>query len=170
MNSIEEQLWAYIDGTCTAQEQAHTAALIASSEEYQQQYQELLVLHNDFATFELDEPPMAFTYNVMEQIRTQEALVPLKAAINKRIILGIAGFFVITILALLAFALKDMNWSSTSTGTFKLPVQVSVPKVNGLFTGHWMQSFLFFDVVLGLFLFDAWLRKRANGQQHEAIN
>jgi hypothetical protein len=98
----------------------------------------------------------------MEQIRTQEASVPLKAAINKRIIYAIAGFFVLSILALLVFTLRDINWSSGSSSqtTFKMPVQINAPQVKSIFSGRWMQGFLFFDVVLGLFLFDAYLRKR----------
>jgi hypothetical protein len=162
MNSIEEKLWNYIDGTCSPQEHEHISQLILHDEEYKQQYAELMQLHNEFSNLELDEPPMAFTYNVMEQIRTQEASVPLKAAINKRIIYAIAGFFVLSILALLVFTLRDINWSSGSSSqtTFKMPVQINAPQVKSIFSGRWMQGFLFFDVVLGLFLFDAYLRKR----------
>jgi anti-sigma factor RsiW len=169
MNSIEEQLWSYIDGTCTAEERGQISHQIAHNPEYQELYQELMQLHNEFQTLELDEPPMAFTYNVMEQIRTQEASVPLKAAINKRIIWGIAAFFVLTILAVLIVALRDMNWSSnTTTATVTMPAQLNVAKVNSFFSGPWMKGFLFFDVVLGLFLFDGYLRKRNDFKENQA--
>jgi len=168
MNSIEEQLWSYIDGTCTAEEREQISRLIAHDEAYKEQYQELLQLHNEFGALELDEPPMAFTYNVMEQIRTQEASVPLKAAINKRIIWGIAGFFILTILAVLVVALRDVNWSSSTTTTaLNVPAQLNVTKVNSFFSGPWMKGFLFFDIVLGLFLLDGYLRKNAQSKQGE---
>ena len=169
MNSIEEQLWSYIDGTCTAEERAHISQQLAHNPEYQQLYQELMQLHSEFGTLELDEPPMAFTYNVMEQIRTQEASVPLKAAINKRIIWGIAAFFILTISVVLIVGLRDINWaSSSSTSALKVPAQLNVAKVTGFFSGPWMKGFLFFDVVLGLFLLDGYLRKRTQDKQEGA--
>jgi anti-sigma factor RsiW len=73
MSSIEEKLWNYIDGTCTPDEQEAIARLIAQDEIYRRKYNELLKLNAEFAAIELDEPPMAFTYNVMEAIRTENA-------------------------------------------------------------------------------------------------
>jgi anti-sigma factor RsiW len=66
MNSIEEQLWNYIDGTCTPGEQQAISMLIETDENYRRQYEELLALNAEFANIELEEPPMAFTYRVME--------------------------------------------------------------------------------------------------------
>ncbi|MES2274476.1 MAG: hypothetical protein V4592_00520 [Bacteroidota bacterium] len=169
MNSIEEQLWNYIDGTCTNAEREQISQLIIHDEEYKQQYAELMQLNNEFSSIELDEPPMAFTYNVMEQIRTQEASVPLKAAINKQIIYAIAAFFVLTILTVLAFALRDINWSSggSQTTSFKMPASLNSSEIKSFTSGPWMNGFLFFDVVLGLFLFDAYLHKRNKPKQND---
>jgi len=86
MNTMEEILWNYIDGNCTADEQKIITSLIDRDEAYRAKYRELLSLNKEFSAIELDEPPMAFTYNVMEAIRTEHAQKPLKAAINKRII------------------------------------------------------------------------------------
>jgi anti-sigma factor RsiW len=169
MNSIEEKLWNYIDGTCTPDEHSEISQLIISNEEYKHQYEELRQLHNEFGALELDEPPMAFTYNVMEQIRTQEAAVPLKTAINKNIIRAIAVFFVLTILTILVVALSQVNWNSANTASIKLPTQLQAPALNNYFTGKWMNGFLFFDVVLGLFLLDTYLRKRNMSKEPENI-
>jgi len=106
MNNIEEILWNYIDGNCTADEQKAISDLIAGDEAYRIKYNELLNLNKAFAGMELDEPPMAFTYNVMETIRTEYAQKPLKAAINKRIIRGISIFFVLTIVCLSVFTYR----------------------------------------------------------------
>jgi len=169
MNSAEEKLWSYIDGTCTATERAEIAAMIAANEEFRLQYEELLALNAEFASIELDEPPMAFTYKVMEQIRTEEARVPLRTIIDKRYIYGVAGFFGITIVAILIFAVSSMDWTSnTNTLTFASPVKISMPNVSSAFKQVWMQCFLFFDTVLALFLADSYFRKKSSVRQGEA--
>jgi len=158
MNSMEEKLWNYIDGNCSADEQTAIARLIEQDEVYNAKYNELLQLHNEFAVMELEEPPMAFTYNVMENIRAQHAQQPLKAAIDKRIILGISAFFIITIVALLIFSLSTVNWSAGTQ--IKMPQQLSTGHIKSYFTGPVIKGFLFFDVIMGLFLLDNYLRRK----------
>ncbi|GAA4336102.1 hypothetical protein GCM10023149_44610 [Mucilaginibacter gynuensis] len=163
MNSIEEKLWNYIDGNCTPEEQQAISLLIEQNEAYRNTYNELLVLNAEMATIELDEPPMAFTYNVLEQIRAEQAHKPLKAAIDKRIITGIAAFFLISIGVLVIYMLTQINWTSDSTGwripEIKAP-ELKAPDLKNVFSGTIVQSILFVDTVLGLFLFDGWLRRR----------
>ena len=166
MNNIEEKLWNYIDGTCTADEQNATSKLIASDEAVRLKYQELLTLNMEFATMELDEPPMAFTYNVIEAIRTEQAQVPLKATVNKRIIMGIAIFFMLTLTGFLVFAFTKMDFASIGTVRIpvKMPANFKMPEVSTHFSKPLVEGFMFFDVVLGLFLFDAYLRRKKNAQ------
>ena len=167
MNTIEEKLWNYIDGTCSPADRDAIARLIEQDEAYAKKYQELLELNQEFATMELDEPPMAFTYNVMEAIRTENAMQPLKANIDKRIILGIGIFFVFTILALLVFTFANIHISgiNISTTDIKLPAGVKLPSTNSLFSGPVLKWFLIFDVVLALFLTDAYLRRKKTARQ-----
>jgi len=162
MNSIEEQLWNYIDGTCTANEQSAINQLIASDEAVRLKYHELLALNMEFATMELEEPPMAFTYNVIEAIRTEQAQAPLKAAINKRIIMGIAIFFVLTLTGFLVFAFTKMDFASLGSVNLgvKVPSNFKMPEVGTQFSKPLVEGFMFLDVVLGLFLFDAYLRRK----------
>lgn len=160
MNHIEEKLWNYIDGTCTLEERQAISRLIEEDEVYRHQYQELLAFNQELHAIELDEPPMAFTYNVLEAIRTEEAQKPLKAAINPNIIKVIAGFFIVTILTLLAFALASTNWSA-SGGSMPVPVEVkSLLHIKSYINGPALRIFLFFDVVLALFLVDSYLRRK----------
>jgi hypothetical protein len=167
MNTMEEKLWNYIDGSCTPAEQDAITRLIEQDEVYAKKYQELLSLNQEFAAMELDEPPMAFTYNVMEAIRTENAMQPLKAAIDKRIILGISIFFVFTILALLVFSFANINISDihVSAQDIKLPATVKLPGTTSLFNGPFLKWFLIFDVVLALFLTDAYLRRKKTAKQ-----
>ena len=159
MNNIEEILWNYIDGNCTADEQKTIGALIEQDEAYRHKYEELLNLNKQFSAIELDEPPMAFTYNVMEAIRTENAQQPLKAVINKRIIMGISTFFVLTLVLLLAYTLSSVNWSAQHISV-NIPSGVKIPDITNYITKPVIQGFLFFDVILGLFLFDTWLRNK----------
>jgi hypothetical protein len=158
MNSIEEKLWNYIDGACTPEDEKAISLLIEQDEVYRRKYNELLKLNNEFAAMELDEPPMAFTYNVMETIRTENAMQPLKSAINKRIIRGIGLFFILTISVILVIALASINWHAGQVGA-QVASKLSVP-IKQYFTGNVVKTFFFFDTVLILFLLDSYLRKK----------
>jgi len=159
MSSIEEKLWNYIDGSATPDEQQAISILIEQDEIYRAKYLELLKLDQEFSAMELDEPSMAFTYNVVEAIRTEQAQKPLKATINHSIIKGISGFFLFVILALVIYLLANINWSTVNTGVQFTTVQM--PDLKNYFKGPVMQGFLYFDIILGLYFFDSYLRKRS---------
>jgi anti-sigma factor RsiW len=159
MKNAEEKLWDYIDGNCSAEEHKAINALMAIDEAFRLKYQELLALNQEFSAMELDEPPMAFAYNVMEAIRTENAQQPLKAAINKRLIKGITLFFIATISVLLLYMLANMSWNSGNI-TFAAPVSFKMPDFKSYITKPVIQGFLFFDTILALFLADAYLRKK----------
>jgi len=160
MKNIEEELWNYLDGLGSEQERERISHLIATDKAYQQQYEELLSFNNELESIELDAPPMAFTYNVMETIRTEEASKPLKAAIDNRIIKGIALFFIVSILALVGMALATTNWNSVTTGGLKMPADLHLPSLKNIFNNTALKGFVFFDTVLALYLFDGYLRRR----------
>ena len=164
MNNIEEILWNYIDGNCSADEQATISNLIAGNEAYRLKYQELLNFNKDFEELTLDEPSMAFTYNVMETIRTENAQKPLKAAINKRIIRGISIFFVFTIACLLVFTLTNIQLSGGSIPV-SLTTGIKIPNIGNYISKPVIEGFLFFDLVLALYLFDTYLRKKNLSKQ-----
>ncbi len=163
MNSIEEKLWEYIDGSCTADEQQAISLLIEQDETYRKKYQELLSFNAEITAMELDEPSMAFTYKVMENIRAEHAKTPLKTSIDSRIIKVIGGFFVFTIAALLVYMFASINWSA-GNGTVNLP-SIKMPEVSSITGSGVFKGFMFFDVVLVLFLFDGFLRKRGVAKQ-----
>src|ERR1700761_4690785 len=147
MNTIEEKLWNYIDGSCSEEERKAIDILIAQDEVYRRKYEELLSFDQQISNMELDEPPMAFTYNVMEGIRAEYAQQPLKSAINKRIIKGIGIFFIVTITLALLFAMSNIHLSSgNSTGGSSL--NFKIPNIKNYFTPGVIEGFLFFDVVL----------------------
>jgi len=167
MNAIEEKLWNYIDGSCTPEEERAISILIDTDAVYKQKYNELLQLNVDFGAMELDEPSMAFTYNVMEAIRTENALRPLKAKVDTRIIWGIGAFFIVTITVLLVFVLASINWQQSGhvSQSFSLPkVDIALPSVKDLFSANIIRGFVLFDLVLALFVLDTYLRKKLNSK------
>jgi hypothetical protein len=161
MNSIEEKLWNYIDGTCPPGEYAAIGRLIETDEVYRQKYEELLLLNAEFKQIELDEPSMAFTYNVMEAIRNEHAQSPLKAKINSSIIKGIGLFFILTISAVLIYILCSINWSA---GASAPEVKFTMPNMGPLWSNPYMKGFWFFDLILALYLFDGYLRKKSSAK------
>ena len=164
MNTIEEKLWNYIDGTCSNEERKAIDILIAQDEVYRRKYGELLALNQEFSKMELDEPSMAFTYNVMEAIRAEHAQQPLKAGINKGIIKGISGFFIVSIALLLILAISNVHTGSANISVH-LPDSLRLPDIKNYLSKPVLEGFLFFDIVLGLFLFDAWLRRKNVSKQ-----
>jgi len=166
MNTIEEKLWNYIDGTCSDEDRKAIDILIAQDEVYRRKYEELLALNQEFSKIELDEPPMAFTYNVMEAIRAEHAQQPLKAGINKRIIKVISGFFIVSIALLLVLAISNVHVGNSSVNiSVHLPDSVRLPDIKNYLSKPVLEGFLFFDIVLGLFLFDALLRRKGVSKQ-----
>ena len=159
MNNIEEKLWNYIDGNCSVEEEKAISSLIAADEACRLKYQELLNLNKEISGIGLDEPPMAFTYNVMEAIRTEQARQPLKAAVNNRIIRSIAAFFVLTLLGLLVYTFANVSWTSVHVPS-EIPSNLKLPDTSNLFSRPVIEGFFFFDMVLGLFLFDSYLRRK----------
>lgn len=164
MNTIEEKLWNYIDGTCSDEERKAIKILIAQDEVYRRKYEELLALNQEFSKMEPDEPPMAFTFNVMEAIRAENAQQPLKAGINKRVIKSISGFFIVSIALLLIYMLSTVHLTPVNISGH-VPDSLRLPDIKNYLSKPVLEGFLFFDTVLGLFLFDGWLRRKDVSKQ-----
>ncbi|MEO8885928.1 MAG: hypothetical protein ABI367_07680 [Mucilaginibacter sp.] len=153
MNNIEEKIWAYIDGSCSEEEALAINLLIEQDVNYQKIYDEIVTLNERLSSLELDEPSMAFTYNVLENIRNENAKQPLKTTINTAVIKGIAAFFLVTILALLILVVINIDWSTNTTNNYTLP------KLN-LLSDSVLKGCMFLDIMLGAFLADTFLRRK----------
>lgn len=158
MIEMEEQLWNYIDGFCTREEQKTISLLIKQDENYRNKYAELLAFQENMLLVDLEEPSMGFNFKVMENIRADYVRVPLKTKINRRIIIGIAAFFICTILLLLGYVFVNINWTDSATTTIHLP-EIHLPAVTAYLNSVVIKGFLFFDIVLGLFFLDHYFRK-----------
>ncbi|KQN34503.1 hypothetical protein ASE92_12985 [Pedobacter sp. Leaf41] len=156
MNTIEQQLWDYIDGNLDAAEAKSIEEKINTNAEIKLQYEELLSLNIAFGKIELDEPSMSFTRNVMESISLAPAPVALKTKVNTRIIYGIGGFFILSLVTLLGYALFNIDFTTTDFD-LKLNADFNWEKY---ISPTVLYSFLFADLVIGLIFIDYLLRKQ----------
>jgi hypothetical protein len=155
MKTIEEQLWDYIDGNCSAVETLEIETKIASNLQYHAVYQELLVVHQELNTLDLEEPSLSFTRNVMDKVAFELPPVALKTKIDNRIIYSIGAIFVISLLAIFSYALATSKWD------FEMPKIAFSIDTTRIFTPNFLLMFVIFDVALGLIYLDNILRKRS---------
>ncbi|MEP7107857.1 MAG: hypothetical protein ABI760_07740 [Ferruginibacter sp.] len=164
--NIETQIWNYMDGTISVEEKALIEGLLLNNAKWQKVYSEILQLQilmkNDI---ELDEPYMSFTKNIMEEIAALQITPATKTYINKRIINGIAAFFMILIGGLLIYGFTQVDWTANGNvlSSFNLP-KLDQTKY---FTSQFMNTFLMINVVLGLILLDRFLAKNMNRQKQQ---
>jgi hypothetical protein len=156
MNTIEQQLWDYIDGNLDEPSTKAIEEKIASDAEVKSQYDDLLKFNLSFEGIDLDEPSMSFTRNVMESVALVPAPVAMKTKVDKKIIYGIGGFFVISLVALFGYILYNSNLSMPN---FDMNVNFDF-KLDQYITPTAVYSFLFLDLVIGLIFLDQFLRKK----------
>ncbi|MGN7987258.1 anti-sigma factor family protein [Pedobacter sp. 22226] len=156
MNATEQQLWDYIDGNLNASDRKNIAEKIESDTEIKSLYEDLLKLNSAFGELDLDEPSMSFTRNVMESVASEPAPVAMKTQVDKKIIYGIGGFFVISLLILFGYVLYN---SDLSMPEFNFNTRLNL-NLDKYITPTVLYSFLFFDLVIGLVFLDQFLRKK----------
>jgi hypothetical protein len=157
--NMETRLWDYIDGSSQIEEKNVVEQLIATQAEWRAKYHELLEVQQLLSqSLELDEPSMRFSQNVMEEIARYKIAPATKTYINKKIIYGIGGFFILMILGFLVYGFGQINWSDNS-GTL---VSQYTNKVNWsrFFSSTYTNIFLMLNAVTGLMLLDLYLNKR----------
>lgn len=166
---MEDRLWNYIDGACTAEEKLFIEQLIANNAEWRAKYHELLEVHTLMRDhLELEAPSMRFTQNVMEEIGKYQIAPAAKSYINKRIIWGIGSFFLLTILGFLAYALAQINWSAPSTSGGHTPFHIDKIDFSKIYNSTYGTIFMMINVVLGLMLLDLYLgRKKKRLQENK---
>jgi hypothetical protein len=167
---IEERLWNYLDGAGSAEERLFIEELIAANAEWKTKYQELLELQDLLAhRLELDEPSMRFTQNIMEAIGKHQIAPAARSYINKRIIWGIAGFFICCIIGFLIAGFAQVNWSSGNSATSIINFnKINLDKVDTsrIFNNTYTTIFMMINVVLGLVVLDMYLgRKKAKAAE-----
>ena len=155
MNEIEEKLWNYIDGDCTAEERTQIEARLLVDGQYQKVYEELLSVNKALEHLEFEEPSMSFNRNVMDQVNLEIKPVALKTKVDNRIVYGIMAFFIISMLGIFGYVITQSDFS-LSASLSKINIQFDTEK---LITPTFFKVFLVIDVVLILLFIDNYLRK-----------
>ncbi|MCZ4224159.1 anti-sigma factor family protein [Pedobacter rhodius] len=161
MNTIEQQLWDYIDGNLNETQRKSIEEKIESDLSVKLQYEELLNLNIAFGEMELDAPSMSFTRNVMEEVALQPVPISLKTKVDNRIIFGIAAFFILAILSILGYILYNTTFSMPDFSKY-FSVNLNVEK---LLTPTTLYIFLGVDLILGLIFMDYVFRKKLNNKE-----
>jgi len=159
--TIEERLWEYIDGMATPEERTVIDQLIKADAEWRAKYGELLEVHQLMQASELEEPSMRFTKNVMEEIALLQIAPAAKTYINKKIIWGIAIFFITMIVGFLIYGIGQVQWSSGSSDTSSpIPIDLSNIDFSKMFNNTYINVFMMMNMILGLFLLDRYLTNK----------
>jgi anti-sigma factor RsiW len=153
MNTIEEQIWDYIDGNCTAEEKLVVEAKIASDEKYNMLYQEFSMVNQQLNQIDTDEPSMAFNRKILDLIGNERAPVSLKTKVDQRIIYLIGGIFIFMMAAILIYAVSQTDFTFSGMESLNLNFTAYLNPVV-------IKVFLFTDLLLGFLYFDSFLRRK----------
>jgi hypothetical protein len=99
----------------------------------------------------------------MEAISKEHIAPAAKTYINKRIIWGVAGFFIVSIIGLLIAGIAQVNWSAGGTDSSLLNLnKINFDKidVSKFFNNTYTSIFMMINAVLGLMLLDMYLHRR----------
>ena len=165
MNQQEEmelRIWAYLDGAGSDEERSEVARLVQEQAAWKALYGELLEVHRSIGALELDEPSMRFTRNVMESIAQLQIAPATKNYINKRIIWGIALFFITMLVGFFIYGLGQINWSAAGSEQATLGIDLNKVDYGPLFNNNLLYAFLLINIVAGLFLLDRYLARKRN--------
>jgi len=157
--NIENRLWDYIDGTSSVDEKSAIEKLLESNLEWKNKYRELLEVHGLMKSAELEHPSMRFTKNVMEEIAKYHIAPATKTYINKKIIWGIAAFFITLIVGFLIYGFGQIDWSAGNSTTDKY-IDLNKIDLRKFFNNTYVNVFMMINVVLGLMLLDRFLANR----------
>ena len=163
--NMEERLWDYIDGTASAAEKDIVSQLLEKDVEWKSKYKELLEVNSMLHSSELDAPSLRFTKNVMEEITRLHIAPATRTYINKKIIWGIASFFIIMILGFLIYGFAQMKWSVADNNA--IVKNVNSLDLSKMFNNTWVNVLMMINIVIGLFLLDHYLFKKLRVKNYE---
>jgi len=165
--SIDKRLWEYIDGLGSSEEKSAVEKLLESNQGWKDKYHELLEVHQLAHSSALEEPSLRFTKNVMEEIAKYHIAPATKTYINKKIIWGIAAFFIALIVGFLIYGFGQVNWDAKTDTNFRI-VDLSRIDYGKFFNNTYINIFMMINVVLGLMLLDRFLASKKKNVQKEA--
>ena len=165
--NIEQKLWSYIDDLSSKEEKSAIEKLLESNLEWKNKYHELLEVHQLMKDADLEQPSLRFTKNVMEEIVKLHIAPATKNYINKKIIWGIAAFFLTVIASFLIYGFGQIDWSTSNSTTDKY-IDFSKVDFSKFFNNNFVNAFMMVNVLLGLVLLDRFLANKRKKFHKEA--
>ena len=169
-NNMEERLWSFIDGTVSANEKTVIEQLLQNDAAWKVKYNELLQITQLLQSSDLEMPSMRFSKNVMEQISKIHIAPATKSYINKKIIWGIAFFFIAMIVGFLIYGFGQMEWTTRDESIISKNMgNLDLNKLDfsKFFSNSWVNALMMVNVVIGLFLLDNYFSsKRKQFRKH----
>ncbi|HEY1112776.1 MAG TPA: hypothetical protein VGE66_04425 [Chitinophagaceae bacterium] len=165
---IEVKLWEYIDGMVEPSEKSAVEKLIAENAEWKAKYHELLEVHQSINLVDLEEPSLRFTRNVMDEIAKYHIAPATREYINKKIIWGIAAFFITVIVSFVVYGLAQIDWSAGSSDGTIGGVDFRQVDYSRMFSNTFVNIFMMLNILLGLMLLDRYLADRRTKYLKEA--
>jgi hypothetical protein len=159
---IEKKIWDYIDGNCSEAENLVVFTYISELPDWNSKYQELKSIHDLLRVEELEIPSLRFTKNVMEEIANYQVAPATKNYINRNVIRGISGFFLVLIVGLFVYFIGQIHWSGQSTGIFIPSYLTEANKLNWgrMLNNSYVDIFIGISAMLGLILTDKYLQTK----------
>ena len=156
--NIEERLWNFIDGTISANEKTVIENLLQTNAAWKMKYNELLQVNELLKSSELETPSLRFSKNVMEEISKLHIAPATRSYINNKIIWGLGFFFIAICVGFIIYGFSQMDFSAgKESGLAKNLDKIDFSK---FFSNTWVNAFMMINVVLSLFLLDAYLSSK----------
>lgn len=158
---IEQYIWDYIDGLTTTDEKHMVERLLKTDQQWMTVYNECMLFNEKIADADvIEQPSLRFTKNVMEEVAKYNIAPPAKSYINKRIIHGIAAFFVLSITGFVVYGISLIDLSAAGSAKTS---GADMSRLN-LNWSKYLNStvlniFLLMDVVVALLLLDQYLSR-----------
>lgn len=165
---MEQRLWEYIDGVCSAEDSVVIKQLISTNKEWLLRYNELIAINAFLKERDLEMPSLRFTKNVMEEIAQYHVAPATKTYINKNIIRGLTIFFLLMISGLMIYLFGQVHWANSYPGNTAPGFKLDIDKMhlNKIANNYSTNIFIGINVILGLFLIDKYLEQKKKNK-HE---
>lgn len=165
-HDMEERLWGYIDGTAAAAEKTVIEKLLATDAAWKEKYSELLEVNQLLQASEMEAPSMRFSKNVMEEIAKYHIAPATKSYINNKIIWGLTFFFIATIVGFLIYGFGQTKWETGKSSA--IADKIDKIDFSQFFNNNLVNAFMVLNIILGLFLLDAYLANKRKKYRNEA--
>lgn len=162
----DQKLWSYIDGTLPPAETSIIEKLIQENQQWKQQYAQLLELQQLLQESELEQPPLRFTANVMDEIAKFKIAPAAKTYLNKNIIRGIAAFFALMFAGIIVLALASpASGGGASSGTTEK--YINAVDWSQFLSSNTLMGGIVINVILAIFLLDRFLESKRKKLMHK---